>query len=105
MNTDDMIFDDDTWIFQICKISAFWWVFWAKRHKFYTLGRSRYNDIISQYTLMSCYWRCVIFFCLCQLEPLGKALVPLLQELQVAKCADLMCAEVCCWKISACNVR
>ena len=31
-----------TWIFQICKISAFWLVFWLKRHKFYKLGRSRY---------------------------------------------------------------
>ena len=24
------------YIFQICKISAFWLVFWLKRHKFYT---------------------------------------------------------------------
>ena len=31
-----------TWIFQICKNSAFWYVFWVKRQKFYTLGRSRY---------------------------------------------------------------
>ncbi len=34
-----------TWIFQICKISAFWLGFWLKRHKFYTLGRSRYIHI------------------------------------------------------------
>jgi len=33
----------DTWIFQICKSSAFWYVFWVKRHTFYTLGRSRYG--------------------------------------------------------------
>ena len=32
-----------TWIFQISKISAFGWFFWVKRHKFYTLGRSRYK--------------------------------------------------------------
>ena len=31
-----------TWIFKIWNKSAFWEVFWVKRHNFYTLGRSRY---------------------------------------------------------------
>ena len=35
-----------TWIFQICKLSAVWWVSWVKRHRFYTLGRSRYDIIM-----------------------------------------------------------
>ncbi len=40
-----------TWIFQICKISAFWLVFWVKRHKFYILGRSRYQLLLCLFSM------------------------------------------------------